>query len=300
MGQERWFVIWGGAEECRLVGSLEVFRLCVLFFIFFGYFVVSFWFDWFGSLIQFLLFLMSRGMGCVLFIMFFVSVVLGCYVKLSVVQWEFGGGRNFGVFGFSDVRIRLLGQMFLWGCREVVRVVAGALAGVYGRSVGRQDFGVVRIRVFEFFFLQCFFQVVADVAQFGGDGRLAEVRVYRLRARGVGTVKVFVRVRFIGFRVQFAFTFTMCSLGSRSQSVRVSWSSFRKRRRDSRSCGFRVFSCFRGARRQLFSRVRARSSSWYRVGGGVAVRSRFGRSFFSFFVIVFDFFYYGFARVSGF
>lgn len=124
----------------------------------------------------------------------------------------------------------------------------GALAGVYDRPVGRQDLGAVRTRVLELFLLQRAVQVAADSAQLGGDGRLAEVRAHRLRARGASLVRASPRAASPS-RAQPALTSTMCSLGSRPQSASVSWSLSRKRRRDSRSCGSRASSCSRGVRR---------------------------------------------------
>lgn len=147
---------------------------------------------------------------------------------------------------------------------------ARSLTGMHGGPVGRQDLGTVRTCVLEFLLLQRAVQVAADAAQFRGDGRLAEVRAHRLRARGAGVVRTSSRARpaLPHSRARPALTSTMCSLGSRPQSASVSWSPSRKRRRDSRSCGSRANSCSRGARRYLSSLARARSSSWYRAGVG--------------------------------
>lgn len=128
----------------------------------------------------------------------------------------------------------------------------GALAGAHGGPVGRQDLGAVRTRVLELLLLQRAVQVAADAAQLCWDGRLAEVRAHRLRARGArarsGPPRGSARSP-APSRARPALTSTMCSLGSRPQSASVSWSPSRKRRRDSRSCGSRTSSCSRGARR---------------------------------------------------
>lgn len=125
---------------------------------------------------------------------------------------------------------------------------AGALAGAHGGPVGRQDLGAVWTRVVELFLLQGVVRVAADAAQLRGDGRLAEVRAHRLRARGA--VGVSSRVRPAPpCPPGPALPFTMCSLGSSPQSTSVSWSPSTKRWRDSRSCGSRASSCSRGARR---------------------------------------------------